>query len=45
MHPDCSKIIPFMLEQIVNTDGLTKQDCEINAAKRFLDKQDRVFHN
>jgi len=36
MHPDCSEIIPFMPEQIVNTDGHTKQDCELNAAKRTL---------
>jgi len=43
MHPDCSEIIPFMPEQIVNADGLTKQDCEINAAKRFLDKLHRDF--
>jgi hypothetical protein len=26
-HPDCSQVIPFMPEQIVNTDGTTKQDC------------------
>jgi len=38
MHPDCSEIIPFMPEPIVNSDGQTKQDCEMNAAKRFLQK-------
>ncbi len=38
MHPDCSEIIPFMPEQIVNADGMTKQDCEMNAAKRFIKK-------
>ncbi len=27
-----------MPEQIVNRDGKTKQDCELNAAKRFLEK-------
>lgn len=37
-HPDCSEVIPFMPEQIVNADGSTKQDCEMNAAKRFLEK-------
>lgn len=37
-HPDCPEVIPFMPEQIVNTDGATKQDCEMNAAKRFLKK-------
>ena len=38
MHPDCSEVIPFMPEQIINTDGTDKQDCEMNAAKRFLQK-------
>ena len=37
-HPDCSEVIPFMPEHIVNEDGDTKQDCEINAAKRYLKK-------
>jgi hypothetical protein len=36
-HPDCSEVIPFMPEHIANTDGSTKQDCEMNAAKRFID--------
>lgn len=27
MHPDCSEVIPFMPEQIVNADGSSKQDC------------------
>ena len=35
-HPDCSEVIPFMPEQIVNADGSLKQDCEMNAAKRFV---------
>lgn len=35
-HPDCSEVIPFMPEQIVNADGAVKQDCEMNAAKRFV---------
>lgn len=35
-HPSCSEVIPFMPEQIVNTDGMEKQDCEMNAAKRFV---------
>ena len=38
MHPDCSEVIPFMPEQICNTDGSSKQDCEMNAAKRFVSK-------
>jgi hypothetical protein len=43
MHPECSQVIPFMPEQIVNTDGATKQDCEINAAKRYLKKLHQDF--
>ncbi len=38
MHPDCAQVIPFMPEQIVNLDGPNKQDCEMNAAKRFIKK-------
>jgi hypothetical protein len=43
MHPDCKQVIPFMPEQIVNTDGRDKQDCEMNAAKRLLKKLDQNF--
>ena len=42
-HPDCSQVIPFMPEQIVNTDGTNKQDCEMNAAKRFVEKLHQAF--
>lgn len=35
-HPDCSQVIPFMPEQIINSDGATKQDCEMNAGKRYI---------
>ena len=38
VHPDMKPVIPLMPEQIVNTDGMTKQDCEMNASKRFLAK-------
>ena len=30
------QVIPLMPEEVSNTDGKTKQDCEIKAAKRFL---------
>jgi hypothetical protein len=43
MHPDCSEIIPFMPEQIVNGDGASKQDCEMNAAKRLIMKLEQEF--
>lgn len=35
-HPDCTEVIPFMPEPIENEDGADKQDCEMNAAKRYL---------
>jgi len=38
MHPDSRQVIPLMPEEIKNTDGTAKQDCEINAAKRLLPK-------
>ena len=38
MHPDMRQVIPFMPEEIRNADGATKQDCEINAAKRLIPK-------
>lgn len=38
MHPDKRQVIPTMPEPIANTDGTDKQDCEINAAKRYIQK-------
>ncbi|VAX23616.1 hypothetical protein MNBD_IGNAVI01-3169 [hydrothermal vent metagenome] len=38
MHPDKKQIVPVMPEPIANGDGQKKQDCEINAAKRFIRK-------
>lgn len=43
MHPDCREVIPFMPEQIVNSDGTTKQDCEMNGAKRLIAKLHSEF--
>jgi len=43
MHPGCSQIIPFMPEHIMNSDGQTKQDCEINAGKRLIKKLHKNF--
>lgn len=43
MHPDIREVIPLMPEEIVNSDGKTKQDCEINAAKRLI-PQIRMDH-
>ncbi len=36
MHPDLKQVIPVMAEPIRNTDGVKKQDCEINVAKRLI---------
>ena len=38
VHPDIKKVLPLMQEFISNTDGENKQDCEVNAAKRWLEK-------
>jgi Fe2+ or Zn2+ uptake regulation protein len=38
VHPDMKKVLPLMQEFISNTDGSEKQDCEVNAAKRWLEK-------
>lgn len=38
MHPDIRQVIPLMPEEIHNTDGTEKQDCETNAAKRLIPK-------
>lgn len=38
VHPDMKQVIPLMSEEIHNTDGATKQDCEMNAAKRLIPK-------
>lgn len=42
-HPDRSEVIPFMPEEIINSDGLEKQDCEMNAAKRLMAKLHKGF--
>lgn len=36
MNPDMRQVIPLTPEEIKNTDGKEKQDCEINAGKRLL---------
>jgi Transposase DDE domain len=38
IHPDQRAVIPLMPEPIVNCDGTAKNDCERNAAKRFVAK-------
>ncbi len=36
MCPGIAQVIPLMPEEIRNTDGHEKQDCEVNAAKRLI---------
>jgi hypothetical protein len=38
IHPDMRAVIPLMPEPIVKRDGTSKNDCERNAAKRFVAK-------
>ena len=38
VHPDLKEVIPFAPEMIVRQDGSNKNDCERNAARRFLQK-------
>jgi len=38
IHPDMREVIPLMPEPIVKQDGTEKNDCERNAAKRFIAK-------
>ena len=38
LHPDKREVIPLMPEPIIKPDGAAKNDCERNAAKRFLTK-------
>ena len=38
VHPDFKEVIPLAPEMIIRQDGVKKNDCERNAAKRFLRK-------
>src|SRR2546425_12883268 len=38
IHPDFREVIPLMPEPIIKQDGTEKNDCERNAAKRFMAK-------
>lgn len=41
MKPGIRQVIPLAPEEVRNTDGVEKQDCEINAGKRLLAKMHR----
>ncbi len=38
VHPGKRQVIPLAPEEVKNTDGTNKQDCEINAGKRLIKK-------
>ena len=38
VHPDLKEVIPLAPEMIIRQDGSKKNDCERNAARRFLQK-------
>jgi hypothetical protein len=38
VHPNSKQVIPLCPEQIANCDGNDKNDCEMNAAKRLLER-------
>lgn len=38
VHPDQKAVFPFAPEPIIQQDGTTKNDCEINAMKRWIKK-------
>jgi hypothetical protein len=38
VHPDHSAVLPMMPEPILKQDGEAKNDCERNAARRYLEK-------
>jgi len=40
VHPSLKKVIALFQEFITNEDGSEKQDCEVNATKRWLDTFD-----
>lgn len=43
LTPHMRQVLPMAPEPVANTDGNTKQDCEINAAKRIV-KNIRAIH-
>jgi hypothetical protein len=43
LNPHMRQVLPLSPEPVANTDGNTKQDCEINAAKRIV-KNIRTIH-
>ncbi|MCK5855613.1 MAG: ISNCY family transposase [Sulfurovaceae bacterium] len=43
VSPDYNQVLPLMPEFIRNEDGKEKQDCELNASKRWLKRFKKLF--
>jgi len=43
VSPEYNQVIPLMPEFIQNEDGNKKQDCELNASKRWLKRFNKLF--
>jgi hypothetical protein len=43
VHPDKKTVLPLFNEPIKKEDGKTKNDCELNAAKRLLPELKKAF--
>ncbi len=44
-HPNNKSVLPLLPEVITNKDGDEKQDCEINASKRWLNKKQLISNH
>lgn len=43
LKPSCKEVIPLAPEFILPQDGAVKQDCELNAGKRWLHRYQKEF--
>jgi len=43
VHPEHKTVIPLAPEPIIKQDGVKKNDCERNAAKRLFEKYARII--
>jgi hypothetical protein len=43
VKPHCANVLPVMGELLTNEDGTKKQDCGLNAAKRWLEKHGKEY--
>jgi hypothetical protein len=43
VSPDCVHVLPYVPEFIVPQDGTEKQDCELNAAKRWITQEQNTL--